>query len=55
VAGTVVIIVLLVLVFPVLFLMSMAAIAALLGTLLKNDVDASHEGTELLTLSNTPT
>ncbi len=54
VAGTVVIIVLLVLVFPVLFLMSMAALAALLGSLLKRDVDAAHEGSELLALSNRP-
>ncbi len=53
-AGTVVIIVLLVLVFPVLFLMSMAALAALLGALIKGDVDAAHEGSELLALSNLP-
>ncbi len=50
--GTVVMIVLLVVVFPVLFLMSMALIAALLGGSLKRSVDADHEGHELLALSN---
>lgn len=35
-------------VFPIVFLMSMAAVAAALGALLKHDGDVRHEGSELL-------
>jgi hypothetical protein len=34
-----------------LFLMSMGAIAAALGTLLKDDADQRHEGSELIDLN----
>ena len=49
-AGTVVMIVILVL-FPVLLLMTGAAGAAIVGTLLKRDRDRDYEGTEYLELS----
>jgi hypothetical protein len=48
--GTVVMIIVLVL-FPVAVLMSGAAGAALVGTVLKRDRDAAHEGTEHLAIS----
>ena len=49
--GTVVIIVLLVLVVPVSIIMTGLVASAALGFILKKDVDVSHEGTELLALS----
>ena len=49
--GTVVIIVLLVLVVPVAIIMTGLIASLLLGWTLKADVDASHEGSELLALS----
>lgn len=48
--GTVIVVILLV-VFPVVVMMSMSLIAALLGSTLKNAVDAEHAGSELLELS----
>ncbi len=51
--GGIVIAVLLVIVFPVAVMMSMALIAALLGTTTKNTVDADNEGSELLEVSET--
>ncbi|HBL09490.1 MAG TPA: hypothetical protein EYM46_04600 [Acidimicrobiia bacterium] len=50
-AGAVIMIVVLVVVMPVGILMSGAVGAALLGRLLKTDVDAAHEGSELLGVS----
>ena len=52
-AGTVVIIVLLVL-FPVVFLMSNVIGAAVIGSFLKKDRDDAYEGTEYLALANGP-
>ena len=52
-AGTVVIIVLLVL-FPVIFLMSTVIGAAVIGSFLKKDRDDAYEGTEYLVLANGP-
>ena len=49
--GTVVIIILLVLVVPVAIIMSGLVASALLGFVLKNEVDAVHDGSELLELS----
>lgn len=49
--GTVVIIVLLSLVVPVAIIMTGLVASALLGQVLKTDVDAQHEGSELLKLS----
>ena len=49
--GTVVIIVLLGVIVPVMIIMTGLAAAALLGFVLKKDVDAQHEGSELLELS----
>ena len=49
--GAVLMILLLVVVMPVGILMSGALAAALLGGLLKKDVDNAHEGSELLGLS----
>lgn len=46
--GAIAIIVVLVVVIPVGFLMSGAIASALLGGLIKADVDHSHEGSELL-------
>ena len=43
--------VVLVVLFPMVVIMSCAGIAAALGALLKTDVDARHEGSELLELS----
>ena len=51
--GGIVIAVLLVIVFPVTVMMSMTLVAALLGTTTKNSVDAQHEGSELLEVSET--
>jgi hypothetical protein len=48
--GTVVMIVILVL-FPIAVLMSGAVGAAVIGTVLKRDRDADHEGTEYLAIS----
>jgi len=50
VAGAIAIVVALAL-FPVVFLMSMAALAAALGVSLEKDSGARHEGTELYDLS----
>ena len=49
--GGIVIAVVLVVVFPVVVMMSMALIAALLGSTTKTSVDAQHEGSELLEVS----
>ncbi|MCU1485182.1 MAG: hypothetical protein JWN67_1928 [Actinomycetia bacterium] len=38
-------------VFVPVFLMSMGAIAALLGTFLKDDAEVRHEGSELIALN----
>ena len=51
--GAVLMILLLVVVMPVGILMSGALAAALLGGLLKKDVDNAHEGSELLAQSET--
>jgi len=50
VAGAVIIVVALLL-FPVVFLMSGAVAAAILGFLLQRDVEKEHEGSELLELN----
>lgn len=50
-AGTVVIIVVLSVVVPVVIIMSGLIAAALLGSVIKNDVDTQHTGSELLDLS----
>jgi hypothetical protein len=52
-AGTVVIIVLLVL-FPVIFLMANVVLAAIIGFFLKKDRDDAYAGTEYLVLANGP-
>lgn len=49
--GTIVIIIALVIVVPVAIIMSGLVASALLGHVLKKDVDAQHEGSELLELS----
>ena len=49
--GAVLMILLLVVVMPVGILLSGAVVAALLGGLLKRDVDNTHRGSELLDLS----
>ena len=49
--GGIIIVVLLLVVFPVAVMMSMALVAALLGATAKNAVDADHEGSELLEIS----
>lgn len=49
--GTIVIIILLVIVVPVMIIMSGLVASALLGSILKKDVDQQHAGTELLELS----
>ena len=51
VGGAVVMIILLVVVMPVGIPLSGAVVAALLGGLLKRDVDNTHRGSELLDLS----
>ena len=51
--GAVLMIILLVVVIPVGILVSGAVAASLLGGLLKRDVDAAHEGSELLEVSET--
>ena len=51
--GAVLMIILLVVVMPVGILVSGAVAASLLGGLLKRDVDAAHEGSELLEVSET--
>jgi hypothetical protein len=51
VLGGVVIVVLIVLVLPVLALMSGAVAAAILGYFLKEDAEATHEGSELVELN----
>lgn len=49
--GGIVLVVVLVLVFPVVTIMSMTAVAAVLGATTKNSVDAEHNGSELLEIS----
>ena len=49
--GAVLMVILLVIVMPVGILVGGAVVASLLGGLLKSDVDSSHEGTELLEVS----
>ena len=50
-AGPVLIVVALVLVLPISVLLSGAVLAGILGWLLKSEVDAEHEGSELLELN----
>jgi hypothetical protein len=50
-SGAAIMIIVLVVVIPVLVLMSGAIAAALLGWGLKSEVDAEHEGSELLEIS----
>lgn len=50
-AGTVIIIVVLGVVAPVVIILSGLVVSALMGWVLKADVDAQHEGSELLELS----
>lgn len=52
--GTVVIIVLLVLVVPVAIIMTGLVASALLGFIVKKEVDVKNEGSELLELSKQP-
>ena len=49
--GAVLMVILLVIVMPVGILGGGAVVASLLGGLLKSDVDSSHEGSELLEVS----
>jgi len=49
--GAVLMVILLVIVMPVGILVGGAGVASLLGGLLKSDVDSSHEGSELLEVS----
>ena len=49
--GAVLMVILLVIVVPVGILVGGAVVASLLGGLLKSDVDSSHEGSELLEVS----
>jgi hypothetical protein len=51
-AGAIGIVVVLLLLFPVLFLMSGAVAAAVLGTALQKDGEARYEGNELLELED---
>ena len=51
--GAVLMVILLVVVIPVGILVSGAVAASLLGGLLKRDVDAAHEGSALLEVSET--
>lgn len=53
-AGAVIIILVLVLVIPVGFLMSMSIVAGLLGWSVEGEVDAVNEGTEYLALAYAP-
>ncbi|MCB1004746.1 MAG: hypothetical protein KDB35_11250 [Acidimicrobiales bacterium] len=50
-AGPVLIVLALVLVLPISVLLSGAVLAGLLGWLVKSEVDAEHEGSELLELN----
>lgn len=50
-AGAIIILVVLFLVFPVAIIMSGAVFAAMIGTTTKNTVDAKHKGSELLKIS----
>jgi len=49
--GGIIIVVLLLVVFPVAIMMSGAVFAAMVGSTTKNAVDAKHEGSELLEVS----
>ncbi len=51
VTGAVIIAIVLVIVLPVVVLMSGALVSAALGYLLKDEVDRSHEGSELIDLN----
>lgn len=53
-AGAVIIILVLVLVIPVGFLMSMSIVAGLLGWSVEDEVDAANEGNEYLALAYAP-
>ena len=46
--GALTLVVVLVVILPVVVLMSCAILAAVLGSLIKRDVDLSHEGSELI-------
>ena len=50
--GPIVIVIVLVIAMPVSVLMSGAVASALLGFFIKDDVDRSHEGSELLQTNN---
>ena len=49
--GAIAIVVVVVVVLPVSFMMSGAAVSAILGFLLKQTADAAHEGSELIDLN----
>lgn len=49
--GGIIIVVVLLIAFPVMVMMSLAGVAALLGTTTKNSVDLAHEDSELLEIS----
>jgi hypothetical protein len=51
VLGVVIIVFVLVIALPMLFIMSGAAVAAILGTALKQHGELSHEGSELVDLN----
>jgi hypothetical protein len=51
VAGAILLVVLLVLVGPIMVMMSGALGAAILGVFLKDDVEETHEGSELIDLN----
>ena len=53
-AGAVIIVLVLVVVIPVGFLMSMSIVAGLLGWSVGTEVDAANEGTEYLALAYAP-
>ena len=48
--GPAIIVFVLVVAFPIVFLMSMGAVAAILGTATKKDAEMRYEGSELLSL-----
>lgn len=49
--GAIILVAVLLVVFPVVVMMSMSLVAALLGSTIKNVVDADNAGSELLALS----
>ena len=51
-AGAIVVIIAIVVVFPVAYMLTGGAIAAALGWLLRDNGEATHEGSELVELNN---